>query len=339
MLALQKEALELVVGFPGTRKDVSPAQVEALLRIDARIEPVLAQLTQQYTTNYQKSTDVESRLWHAVFDLVKAFTAAYQLALKARVSERRQQALARGAAVDPGAARVLQEPRRQVPAVPLRPLDPGAVARAARALRIRADAGMAARAAGLRRGHVRAARGLRRARIPEDAAADAARFRQLHAGPGRVGGAPARGLVAVADAGAAAGRAGGVLRRSHRHPGPAAPGPRVRRRPRAVPRRRPRLRAGGRADALAARARRGRAEEGRAARARAETAADAARVAVRTGCHRPRAAGHPLRHRRRGARGRRAAGAHAVRWPRSTASRTPRARPASPRATTRSRRW
>ncbi len=82
-LALQKEALELVVGFPGTRKDVSPTQVEALLKIDARIEPILAQLTQQYTTNYQKSTAVESRLWHAVFDLVKAFTAAYQMALKA----------------------------------------------------------------------------------------------------------------------------------------------------------------------------------------------------------------------------------------------------------------
>ena len=82
-MALQKEALELVVGFPGTRKDVSPTQVEALLKIDARIEPILAQLTQQYTTNYQKSTAVESRLWHAVFDLVKAFTAAYQMALKA----------------------------------------------------------------------------------------------------------------------------------------------------------------------------------------------------------------------------------------------------------------
>ncbi len=58
-------------------------QVEALLRIDARLEPIIAQLTQQYTANYQKSTSVESRLWHSVFDLVKAFTAAYQIALKA----------------------------------------------------------------------------------------------------------------------------------------------------------------------------------------------------------------------------------------------------------------
>ena len=81
--AVQKETLELVAGFPGARKDTGPAQVEALLRIDGRLEPVMAQLTQQYTINYQKSTGVESRLWHSVFDLVKAFIAAYQLALKA----------------------------------------------------------------------------------------------------------------------------------------------------------------------------------------------------------------------------------------------------------------
>jgi hypothetical protein len=82
-IALQKEALELIAAFPGARKEAGPAQVEALLRIDGRLEPIIAQLTQQYAVNYQKSTSVESRLWHAVFDLVKAFIAAYQLALKA----------------------------------------------------------------------------------------------------------------------------------------------------------------------------------------------------------------------------------------------------------------
>jgi hypothetical protein len=39
-------------------------------------------LTAQYTANYQRSSSVETRLWHGVFDLVKAFTAAYQAALK-----------------------------------------------------------------------------------------------------------------------------------------------------------------------------------------------------------------------------------------------------------------
>ena len=81
--ALQKEALELVSSFPGSRKEAGPGQVEALLRIDGRVEPIIAQLTQQYTQNYQKSTNIESRLWHSVFDLVKAFIAAYTLALKA----------------------------------------------------------------------------------------------------------------------------------------------------------------------------------------------------------------------------------------------------------------
>ncbi|HTQ00511.1 MAG TPA: hypothetical protein VMN56_14390 [Casimicrobiaceae bacterium] len=80
---LQKEALELVAGFPGTRKEAGPGQVEALLRVDGRVEPIIAQLTQQYAQNHGKSTSIESRLWHSVFDLVKAFIAAYQLALKA----------------------------------------------------------------------------------------------------------------------------------------------------------------------------------------------------------------------------------------------------------------
>ncbi len=95
-LSIQKEAQDLVAEFPGARREVGPGQVEALLRIDARLEPVLSQLTQQYTSNYQKSTSVESRLWHAVFDLVKAFTAAYQLGLKAgypRADNRRWRAV------------------------------------------------------------------------------------------------------------------------------------------------------------------------------------------------------------------------------------------------------
>jgi hypothetical protein len=82
-LAVQKDVLELVAGFPGNRKDLAPGQAEALLRIDARMEPVLASLTRQYTSSYQKSSSVESRLWHSVFDIVKAFLAAYHAALKA----------------------------------------------------------------------------------------------------------------------------------------------------------------------------------------------------------------------------------------------------------------
>ena len=43
--------------FPARAATSGPAQVEALLKIDARLEPIIAQLTQQYTTNYQKSTE------------------------------------------------------------------------------------------------------------------------------------------------------------------------------------------------------------------------------------------------------------------------------------------
>lgn len=82
-LAVQREALELVGAFPAPMRDVGPAQAEALLQVDSRLEPVIDELTQQYTTSYQKSSAVETRLWHGVFDLVKAFIAAYQACLKA----------------------------------------------------------------------------------------------------------------------------------------------------------------------------------------------------------------------------------------------------------------
>ncbi|HEY1458834.1 MAG TPA: hypothetical protein VGH59_02120 [Casimicrobiaceae bacterium] len=82
-LQLQREALELVASFPGTRRNIGPSQAEALLRIDERVAPMISQLTSQYVVNYQRSTSVETRLWHGVFDLVKAFIAAYQAALKA----------------------------------------------------------------------------------------------------------------------------------------------------------------------------------------------------------------------------------------------------------------
>ena len=37
VIAIQRETLELVSGFPGSRKEPGPGQVEALLRIDARL--------------------------------------------------------------------------------------------------------------------------------------------------------------------------------------------------------------------------------------------------------------------------------------------------------------
>ena len=94
--AIQKKALNLVGRFAEPGRQIGPHQVEALLKVDARLESIIAELTQEYTANYQKSTDVELRLWHQVFDLIKAFAAAYQAALRVgypRADDRRWRAV------------------------------------------------------------------------------------------------------------------------------------------------------------------------------------------------------------------------------------------------------
>src|SRR5690349_19784885 len=76
VLEIQRQALELIANFPSGGREVTAPQLEALLRLDARLDPIVKDLTRQYTINYQKSSTVESRLWHAVFDLVKGFIGA-----------------------------------------------------------------------------------------------------------------------------------------------------------------------------------------------------------------------------------------------------------------------
>jgi hypothetical protein len=83
VLEIQRRSLDLLATFPCGGREAVPAQLEALLKLDARLEPLISDLTLQYTINYQRSSTVESRLWHAVFDLVKAFIAAYNAALQA----------------------------------------------------------------------------------------------------------------------------------------------------------------------------------------------------------------------------------------------------------------
>src|SRR3954454_16889133 len=56
--AVQKKMLDLVGRFPA-RSDIRPNQVEALLKVDARLEPVLTELTHEYTLNYEKGTEIE----------------------------------------------------------------------------------------------------------------------------------------------------------------------------------------------------------------------------------------------------------------------------------------
>ena len=222
---MQREALELVSGFPGSRKEPGPGQVEALLRIDARLEPVIAQLTQQYTINYQKSTAVESRLWHSVFDLVKAFTAAYQIALKSgypRTQSKRWRATLPWVLVRLAHYKGLDGKFRLFRYSHWIPAQWREFHELYEFARMR---GWQREQLVYRRRRILQAGRLVRAGIPEDAAADAPRLRQFHAGPGRVGVAAARGLDAHAGADAAAVGGRAVLRRPGRQRGLAPPRP------------------------------------------------------------------------------------------------------------------
>ena len=128
------------------------------------VEPIIAQLTQQYT---QLLPEEHERRVAAVALGVRPREGVHGGVpdrAEGGLSARGQQALARDPAVGDRAARALPRPRRQVPALPLQPLDPGAVARVPRALRVRAHARLAARAARLRRRRVRASRASRSSR-------------------------------------------------------------------------------------------------------------------------------------------------------------------------------
>src|SRR5262249_54019114 len=146
----------------------------------------------------------------------------------------------------------LQGDRRQVPPVPLRALDTGSMARAARALRVRAHARLATRAARARSRELQRARSVARARIHPRAASHAPRQRQLHARSGGVGRALSRGMDAVSGADAAARNGFELLRRSLGDPGLEAPGSAAARRAADVPGRDTGLYARGGEDALAA---------------------------------------------------------------------------------------
>ena len=94
--AIRRRAVEVVGRFSVVHRSIGPAQVEALLKVDAWLEPTIAELTREYAANYEKSSEIELRLWQQAFDLVKAFAAAYQAALRVgfpRADDRRWRAV------------------------------------------------------------------------------------------------------------------------------------------------------------------------------------------------------------------------------------------------------
>jgi hypothetical protein len=71
-------------------------RVEALLKLDARLESLVAELIATYTAAYDKSAENELRTWQAAFDIIKLFVAAYGGAWRAGrtgVDEKRWRAL------------------------------------------------------------------------------------------------------------------------------------------------------------------------------------------------------------------------------------------------------
>src|SRR4051812_39881805 len=70
--ALQQRVLQSVGPFARER-DFAPARVEALLKVDARLEALITALTDDYTASYDKNSDTELRVWQLVFDLIKVF--------------------------------------------------------------------------------------------------------------------------------------------------------------------------------------------------------------------------------------------------------------------------
>ena len=75
-VAIQKKALDAVGRFVESGRPVGPSQVEALLRVDARLEPVIEELTREYTANYQKSSSVGSLAVAATQSAAQAASAS-----------------------------------------------------------------------------------------------------------------------------------------------------------------------------------------------------------------------------------------------------------------------
>ena len=94
--SIHRKAIEVVGHFAVPGQPIEPERVDALLKIDAWLEPVLARLTTDYAAQYEHSSDTELRLWQQGFDLIKAFAAAYQAAMRdgyPRADDKRWRAL------------------------------------------------------------------------------------------------------------------------------------------------------------------------------------------------------------------------------------------------------
>jgi hypothetical protein len=51
VLEAQRMSLEVLANFPAGGRDITAHQLEALLALDARLDPIILDLTRQYTAN------------------------------------------------------------------------------------------------------------------------------------------------------------------------------------------------------------------------------------------------------------------------------------------------
>lgn len=94
--AIHKKTVDVVGRFVIPGQPIEPERVESLLKIDAWLEPILVQLTEDYAARYEQSSELELRLWQQGFDLIKVFAAAYQAAVRdgyPRADDKRWRAL------------------------------------------------------------------------------------------------------------------------------------------------------------------------------------------------------------------------------------------------------
>jgi hypothetical protein len=138
--------LRAAVATPAPQAALRQSGLEAIFRVDTRTAVLRRMLTSQYIEHANRSSRIENQLWQALFDLTQAFLLCYQ-------------AFGREIAQNP-------RPRREMPAVPLRAVDPGAVGGIARAVH-----------AGLRAADRAAAGGSRRRRTGDDDRAGIPRHR------------------------------------------------------------------------------------------------------------------------------------------------------------------
>ena len=188
--------------FPARGASIGPAQVEALLRIDARLEPIISAA---HAAIHGELPELERRRDAAVARRVRSGQGVHRRlpggAARRATPRGEQKRWKSGPAAGAGAARALQGHSTASSGCSATATGfPRSGANSTSSTNSRGCAAGSASSSCYGAGSFAQPGVSLEQEYIRDAAADAPRQRQLHAGPGRMGGALARGLDAVADA-------------------------------------------------------------------------------------------------------------------------------------------